>query len=148
MSSVNNPRAVVAPPPSHRSRSTRARRGARRAARTRASLSPDRPARASASTTRQHGRRESGLDAARLARREQLRHLPALAQHLDPLALPLVLLGGADRLDPARAPELDILAELRLHSLEDLDAPGREMRLEIGRVAPPVGVDAAHVLPV
>ena len=45
----------------------------------------------------------------------------------------------------ARAAKLDVFAVVELHRLEDLEAPCREVRLEIRRVAPPDRLDAAHV---
>ena len=50
-----------------------------------------------------------------------------------------------DRLDAARASQLEVLAVLELNVLEDLQTAGSELGLEIGRIAQPVRVDAAHV---
>src|SRR5262245_13348295 len=71
--------------------------------------------------------------------------MTAGAQRLDAPALELVLLGRVDRLQRPRLPELDVLAGVELHSLEDVDAARGEMRLEIRLRAPADRVDAAHV---
>src|SRR5207245_7108812 len=64
---------------------------------------------------------------------------------LDARALELVLLGRVDRLQRARLPELDVLAEIELHGLEDVETAGSEVRLQIRLVAPADRVDLARV---
>jgi hypothetical protein len=90
-------------------------------------------------------RGESRLQAAHLTGREQLDPVTAPAQHLDAAVLELVLLGRVDRLHGTRLPELDVLAVIELHGLEDLDAARREVRLQIGTIAPADGIDRARV---
>ena len=57
-----------------------------------------------------------------------------------------VVLGrGVDGLERARLPELDVLAPVELHLLEQVEAPRREVILQIRRIAPARRVDHPRV---
>src|SRR5215471_8784278 len=90
-------------------------------------------------------RREAGLDAANLARREQLDPVALRPQGLHPAAFELQLRLRVDGLERAGLPELDVLSQLELDALEQLLAAGREVRLQIRLAAPSDGVDGARV---
>src|SRR5258706_587587 len=85
------------------------------------------------------------LQAPDLAVAEQLHLVAALAERAHTLSLEVGLVLGVDRLQRARLAELDVLAEIELDGLEDLEAAGGEMRLEVRLVAPADRIDLAGV---
>src|SRR6185295_6340295 len=76
---------------------------------------------------------------------EQLDHMPLRAERRRPVASEVVLRRGVDGLERARLPELDVLAMIERHLLEQVEAARGEVGLQIRRMPPAGRIDHARI---
>ena len=96
-----------------------------------------------------HVSEQAGIDLrlyrARLAGSEQLDLVAPAALREHALPHVVVLLGRVDGRQRAGLPELDVVPQVQLHLLEKLEAAHREVRAEVGDVAPAGRADLSGV---
>ena len=90
-------------------------------------------------------RAQGGLEAPGVADAEQLDHMPLRAERRHAVAREVVLGRGVDGLERARLPELDVLAMIERHLLEQVEAARGEVGLQIRRMAPAGRIDHARI---
>ena len=88
---------------------------------------------------------KGGLEAPGVADGEELDDMPLRAERRHAVPRKVVLRRGVDGLDRARLPELDVLAMVERHLLEQVEAARGEVRLQIRRMAPAGRVDHARI---
>jgi hypothetical protein len=90
-------------------------------------------------------RAQSGLEGPGVADAEQLDHMTLCAERRHAVAREVVLRRGVDGLERARLPELDVLAVIERHLLEEVEAARGEVSLQIRRMAPAGRIDHARI---